>query len=239
MGGVAPIQAPASEANRDGSEIDAAVSKEVEQFKLIGNAIVSEGISNKYYDRSEEPRFKLKHFWTDHKGSLPIHFGVYVADVGCKKSASANVETVFSGAGKFTEEAPSAGADLLRPVPSPLPHQQFRFLTCWRSVAGASVGFTTTPSTSSSARQSKRWSTGTTLSTTHRHPRRHPRWHPRRHPRPRPRRHPRLRPRPLRHLLRRPRPRPRPRMRPMRQLIKPGRGGGSRRNGGCVVICCA
>ena len=32
----------------------------------------------------------------------------------CKKAASANVETVFSGAGKFTEEAKSTGPTLLR-----------------------------------------------------------------------------------------------------------------------------
>jgi len=35
---------------------------------------------------------------------LPIHFGVYVAEVACKKAASGNVETVFSGTGKFVEE---------------------------------------------------------------------------------------------------------------------------------------
>ena len=36
-----------------------------------------------------------------------------MTEVGCIR-ASASVETVFSGAGKFMEEAPSAGAKLLR-----------------------------------------------------------------------------------------------------------------------------
>ena len=39
-----------------------------------------------------------------------------MSEVGCKKAASANVETVFSGAGKFTEEAKSAGPTLLRRI---------------------------------------------------------------------------------------------------------------------------
>ena len=51
--------------------------------------------------------------WAAHKSSLPIHFHAYVAEVACKKAAAANVETVFSGAGKFSEEAKSAGPELL------------------------------------------------------------------------------------------------------------------------------
>jgi hypothetical protein len=50
----------------------------------------------------------------DHKTILPIHYAVYLAEVGCKKAAAANVESVFSGAGKFTSEAPSTGAKLLQ-----------------------------------------------------------------------------------------------------------------------------
>jgi len=58
-------------------------------------------------------RPNLRKFWADHKTSLPLHFAVYLGEVGCKKSAAANVESVFSGAGKFTEEAKSAGHVLL------------------------------------------------------------------------------------------------------------------------------
>ena len=53
-------------------------------------------------------------FWADHKLTLPLHYAAYLADVGCKRAAAANVESVFSGAGKFTEEASSAGHLLLR-----------------------------------------------------------------------------------------------------------------------------
>ena len=45
---------------------------------------------------------------------MPLHYAVYLAEVGCKKAAAANVESVFSGAGKFTTEAPSVGAKLLQ-----------------------------------------------------------------------------------------------------------------------------
>ena len=45
---------------------------------------------------------------------LPLHYAVYVAEVGPKKAAAANVESVFSGAGKFMEEAKSAGSTLLQ-----------------------------------------------------------------------------------------------------------------------------
>ena len=58
-------------------------------------------------------RFNLRGFWADHKSILSIHYGVYVAEVGCKKAAAANVESVFSGAGKFTSEAKSTGPTLL------------------------------------------------------------------------------------------------------------------------------
>ena len=42
-----------------------------------------------------------------------LHCAVYVSEVGCNKAASANVESVFSGAGKFTEEARTASPTLV------------------------------------------------------------------------------------------------------------------------------
>jgi len=38
-------------------------------------------------------------YWANHKAVLPIHYAVYSSEVGCKKSAAANVEAVFFGAG--------------------------------------------------------------------------------------------------------------------------------------------
>jgi hypothetical protein len=69
-------------------------------------------MQHKYYGGGH--RFNTHAFWADHKQVLPLHYAVYLAEVGCKRSAAANVETVFSGAGKFMEEASSAGHVLLR-----------------------------------------------------------------------------------------------------------------------------
>ena len=44
---------------------------------------------------------------------MPIHYAVYLAEVSCKEFAAANVESVLSGVGKLTAEAPSTGAELL------------------------------------------------------------------------------------------------------------------------------
>ena len=43
--------------------------------------------------------------WASQKTLLPFHYNVYLAEVAPKKAAAANVETVFSGAGKFMQEA--------------------------------------------------------------------------------------------------------------------------------------
>ena len=66
------------------------------------------GDKSEYFD-TKGCRLNLRTFWAAHKVVLPLHFSVYCAEVGCKKSAAANVESVFSGAGKFTDEAKSAG----------------------------------------------------------------------------------------------------------------------------------
>ena len=87
------------------SRIDITVKAEMDKFSLIKEGILS---------RSDDEALVLTDFWAEHKAVLPLHFGVYVSEVGCKKAASANVETVFSGAGKFTEEAKSTGPTLLR-----------------------------------------------------------------------------------------------------------------------------
>ena len=73
-----------------------------------------QGLEDKYYYKTG--RFNLRAFWAAHKNVLPIHYGVYVAEVGCKKAAAANVESVFSGAGKFSNEARSVVAKLLERI---------------------------------------------------------------------------------------------------------------------------
>ena len=78
----------------------------------MARASRSQGLKHKYYCGSV--RFNVLMFWADHRRVLPLHYAVYLAEVGCKRAAAANVESVFSGAGKFTDEASSAGHVLLR-----------------------------------------------------------------------------------------------------------------------------
>ena len=129
------------------SRIDQDVQTEVERFNLISRDIITAGAEHKYYFSSE--RFNLRAFWADHKETLPLHYSVYVAEVGCKKAAAANVESVFSGAGKFTEEGRRRRA-------------------LGTSFSRAWCGCTTTGSTPSSARRSRRWSSATWRSSTRR-----------------------------------------------------------------------
>ena len=44
--------------------------------------------------------FHLGLFWAGQKSVLP-HYALWLAEVGCAKVASANVEVVFSGAGRI------------------------------------------------------------------------------------------------------------------------------------------
>ena len=95
----------------EASDIDAVVKAEIDRFKVISQNIIATGSDHQYFQG--KARLNLRAFWMDHKKELPLHFAVYVSEVGCKKSAAANVESVFSGAGKFTEEAGSAGHKLI------------------------------------------------------------------------------------------------------------------------------
>ena len=62
---------------------------------------------------SKSGSFNLVKFFYDNRATLPIHFRVFVADVGCKKLTSSNVETVFSGAGYMTKKATTISDELL------------------------------------------------------------------------------------------------------------------------------
>ena len=44
-------------------------------------------------------------FWAAHRNQLPVHYAVYLGDCATKKGASANVETIFSGAKQLTDAA--------------------------------------------------------------------------------------------------------------------------------------
>jgi hypothetical protein len=70
-------------------------------------SLCPQGSDHEHYDNKTQ-RFNLRAFWAEHKLLLPLHHRVYISEVGCNKSAAANVESVFSGAGKFTEEVCTA-----------------------------------------------------------------------------------------------------------------------------------
>ena len=52
-------------------------------------------------------------FWAGQKAVLPIHYNLWLAEVGCVKVASANVETVFSGAGRISMKSRTLDPQLL------------------------------------------------------------------------------------------------------------------------------
>lgn len=74
--------------------------------------MVWQGAADEYYCGGA--RFNLRKFWAENRFTLPLHYSVFLSEVGCKRAAAANVESVFSGAGKFTEEAKSVGPTLLQ-----------------------------------------------------------------------------------------------------------------------------
>ena len=140
LGGIAMQGHTVADVPHDGtSKIDVIVKAEVDKFGIICMQTLAEGLASKYYETNKgaDPRFNLRRFWADHKAVLPIHFRVrpwaprlpliaflisfldclpqqvFLSEVGCNRAAAANVESVFSGAGKFTEEAKSLGSLLL------------------------------------------------------------------------------------------------------------------------------
>ena len=90
------------------SLLDLKVSAEIEKFEQLRCKILAKGLASEYYYGTN--RFNLHAFWSDHKTILPIHYAAFLAEVGCKKAAAANVESSFSGAGKFSSEVTAATA---------------------------------------------------------------------------------------------------------------------------------
>ena len=114
MGAVASLGGGAAMAtvDREDGALDLEVKLEMERFGAISLKTLATGKTSSYYHRGAD-RFNLRSFWADHKAALPLHYSAYLAEVGCKKSASANVESVFSGAGNFMEQGGTSGSTLL------------------------------------------------------------------------------------------------------------------------------
>jgi hypothetical protein len=111
LGMVAAQQVTAEDGGESESAVDMFMQAEIERFDALRATILQAGEKHAYYQSGK--RFNLFSFWVDHKSALPLHEKVFRAEVGPKKAAAANVESVFSGAGKFTDEAKSAGHKLV------------------------------------------------------------------------------------------------------------------------------
>lgn len=57
--------------------------------------------------------FDLSVFWSGQKSVIPVHYSLWMAEVGCAKVASANVETVFSGVGRISMKSHCLGPQIL------------------------------------------------------------------------------------------------------------------------------
>ena len=93
----APSTAPSQE--------EVSISREMALFEASRSALKGEFYTGGHFDKSK--------YWLAMRSTLPIHYSVYLADCASKKAASANVETVFSGAGKLAEDATTMHDDLL------------------------------------------------------------------------------------------------------------------------------
>jgi hypothetical protein len=51
--------------------------------------------------------FDLGIFWAGQRSVVLVHYSLWLAEVGCSKVASANVEVVFSGAGRISMKSHS------------------------------------------------------------------------------------------------------------------------------------
>jgi len=86
------------------------VSDEIAKFKAIKEGFMADSSSIRFYKNNS---FDHKAFWYEKRKDLPLHYSVFVAEVGCYKAASANVETVFSGVGGMVQKSTNIGADLV------------------------------------------------------------------------------------------------------------------------------
>ena len=57
--------------------------------------------------------FDLSVFWSGQKSVIPVDYFLWMVKVGCAKVASANVETVFSGAGRISMKSHYLSPQLL------------------------------------------------------------------------------------------------------------------------------
>ena len=92
----------------EGDQVLQAVMAEEVKFATISESIVRD--PSTFMERGI---FSEGAFWAAHKHVLPIHDTLWVGEVGCCKVASANIETVFSGAGRISKKSRKLSPTLL------------------------------------------------------------------------------------------------------------------------------
>ena len=100
-------KAPANAATPEDSALELVKMEEVKYEQICMGV---EADSRAYM---EHGLFDQGKFWAAQKHALPLHYAVWVAEVGCAKLASANVETVFSGAGRISNRSRTLAAQVL------------------------------------------------------------------------------------------------------------------------------
>ena len=82
--------------------MDPNTDKSLEVVKLEENkyASISAAVHANQAPYMDAGMFDLGFFWTGQKRDLPVHYSLWIAEVGCAKVSSVNVEVLFSGAGR-------------------------------------------------------------------------------------------------------------------------------------------
>ena len=87
--------------------IDTAIDKEIDVFMRLSLAEISLGDKSTYFSNGF---YDVPRFYSDHRGLIPVHTQAWRSTSGCVKGASANCETVFSGAGAMASTANTLGS---------------------------------------------------------------------------------------------------------------------------------
>ena len=83
---------------------------EMQKFEELSASQCAMGEDSRYHEKGI---FEQSKFWWENRASMPIHYHQWVGGVGSMKAASANVETVFSGAGRMMTLSKTLGPELL------------------------------------------------------------------------------------------------------------------------------
>ena len=107
MSGKPKVESPRAPADGHDTMLEAVKAEETKY------ATISESIQADPSAFEQKGIFDQGKFWVAHKQTLPIHYALWVSEVGCAKVASANIETVFSGAGRISNKSRKLSPEIL------------------------------------------------------------------------------------------------------------------------------